>query len=122
MAAIVFDPVAGTSLYQPAAPSGDERLLYLATGTPSSDPITLDQAWTGKARGCFLFVDRLPTAAEYPAFQKAVDEWLSTSPSRSGFAWLGWDGTTVSPFLQVPVGAGETPVTNAQVLLATPGI
>ena len=129
MAAIAFENIPGTRLYEPVSPAANEALLFLDT-TPSSSnsvlsPVTLDKTWDGKPVGYYLFLKKLPD--NFSKFQEEAERVLDVPaqpPQHSSFAWLGWkaDAATVKAKILIKPAVSGDPVAAEDVAISIPGI
>jgi hypothetical protein len=126
MAEILFENITGTSLYRPLSPAPGEALRFLSTTPPDKKgaPLSLDATWDGTPIGYYLFLKKLPDddAKFEPEAVKALD--LATDPpDHTGFAWLDWDGTTVTVIAQVVMKAASPgdPLVKTDTLISVSG-
>src|SRR4028118_652547 len=95
MRQVTFEKIVGaTNLYQPSGAPASEKLLFLAApGGGTEQTLTLEATWdssrTPAAIGYYLFLNQLPGAGSFPAFEASLKARLPlTLPTHSTFAWV----------------------------------
>ena len=119
---VILQPVESTSLYQPAQPAPGENMLFLlwdAGAHPATIP--LENTWAASGPpvsvGYFLFLNVLPAAGTFAAFEQTIRKLLIaaleplTALVTSGFAWVVYDLKTQTPTIQTLL---KTKLDNSQ--------
>lgn len=127
MAGILFENLPGTRLYRPVAPAANEALLFLMTGPPNRIPaetkLSLEETWSGKIAGYYLFLKKLP--GDNVKFEEEAAKALKVTaspPEHSSFAWVSWDSQTVTVVAAIDIQPGEArPTVKTDSVISLPG-
>jgi hypothetical protein len=127
MAEILFENITGTRLYRPVSPASNEALLFLSTTpgkTRSLASLSLDKTWDDEPIGYYLFLKKLPDDdSKFAAQAEEALDLAAHPPKHSSFAWLAWDGKTVTVVANVvikPEASGD-PVVETDTVISIPG-